>query len=103
MNKTFAKMALWFWVTAALAAVAFAAGRAQSPDEPGKKILEGACTACHNLDRIVSKQYDKDSWDGIVQSMRDKGALVQKRAADFTDYADGAHQRFLFVRHPRNP
>ena len=76
MNKTFAKMALWFWVTAALAAVAFAAGRAQLPDEPGKKILEGACTACHNLDRIVSKQYDKDSWDGIVQSMRDKGALV---------------------------
>lgn len=76
MNRIFAKTALWFWVTVALAAGAFAAGQAQLPDEPGKKILEGACTVCHNLDRIVSKQYDKDSWDGIVQSMRDKGASV---------------------------
>ena len=76
MNRVFAKTALWFGLTAALAAMGFAAGQAQVPDEPGKKILEGACTACHNLDRIVSKQYDKDSWDGIVQSMRDKGATV---------------------------
>jgi cytochrome c5 len=76
MNQVSAKTALWFWVTVALAATGFAAGQAQLPDEPGKKILDGACTACHNLDRIVSKQYDKDSWDGIVQSMRDKGATV---------------------------
>ncbi|HYR92217.1 MAG TPA: hypothetical protein VE422_49690 [Terriglobia bacterium] len=76
MNKVFAKMGSWILVTAALAALAFGAGQAQLPDDPGKKILEGACTACHNLDRIVSKQYDKDSWEGIVQSMRDKGASV---------------------------
>ena len=41
---------------------------------PGNNVLEGTCTVCHNLDRVTSKQYDKDEWEGIVQSMRDKGA-----------------------------
>ena len=46
-------------------------GQVQLPEGLGKNILEGTCTVC---DRVTSKQYDKDEWEGIVQSMRDKGA-----------------------------
>ena len=49
-------------------------GQVQLPEGLGKNILEGTCTVCHNLDRVTSKQYDKDEGEGIVQRMRDKGA-----------------------------
>ena len=62
---------MWFWVTVAMAAVAFAAVQ-DLPEGPGKAILESNCTICHDLDRVKSKHYDKESWQGIIESMRDK-------------------------------
>ena len=62
---------MWFFVTVAMAVWAFAAGQ-DLPEGPGKDILEANCTICHDLDRVKSKHYDKDSWQGIIESMRDK-------------------------------
>ncbi|HMF02281.1 MAG TPA: ankyrin repeat domain-containing protein, partial [Terriglobia bacterium] len=42
------------------------------PDAPAKAILEANCTTCHNLDRVKSKHFDKDSWQGLIESMRGK-------------------------------
>ena len=71
MRSTFGRATIWFWVTVAMAVVAFAAVQ-DLPEGPGKAILEGNCTICHDLDRVKSKHYDKDSWQGIIESMRDK-------------------------------
>jgi cytochrome c5 len=62
---------MWFFVTVAMAVWAFAAVQ-DLPEGPGKDILEANCTICHDLDRVKSKHYDKDSWQGIIESMRDK-------------------------------
>jgi ankyrin repeat protein len=43
-----------------------------SPDVAARAILEANCTTCHNLDRVKSKHFDKDSWQGLIESMRDK-------------------------------
>jgi cytochrome c5 len=60
--------------------VAFAAGQAQLPEGDGKRILEYACTSCHNLDRVTNpnSKRDKDTWQAIVEAMRDN------RKADIT-------------------
>ena len=72
----FKKTALWLCLTIAWAAIAFAAGQ-ELPEGDGKKILEGFCTSCHDLERVTSKQLDKDSWEGMVTSMKDKGAELK--------------------------
>ena len=42
------------------------------PDSPAKAILEANCTTCHNLDRVKTKHFDKESWQGVIESMRGK-------------------------------
>ena len=42
------------------------------PEAPAKAILEGNCTTCHTLDRVKAKHLDKESWQGLVESMRGK-------------------------------
>src|SRR5262249_29433702 len=42
------------------------------PDAPAKTILEANCTTCHTLDRVKSKHFDKESWQGVIESMRGK-------------------------------
>jgi cytochrome c5 len=71
MRWTFGRTAMWFLLTIAMAAVALAAVQ-DLPEGPGKAILEANCTICHDLDRVKSKHYDKDSWQGLIESMRDK-------------------------------
>ena len=81
MKWLFGKTAMWLLATIATAAVAFGLGQdASLPEGAGKVILEGACTKCHNLDRVKAKHYDRESWQGIVESMRDKkdGAEVSE-------------------------
>jgi hypothetical protein len=78
---------LWFWLTVFSVTAAFSAGQAQLPEGDGKPLLEGICAVCHTLDRITSKQYDQESWEGIVQSMKDKGAdLTEKETAILVEY-----------------
>ena len=43
-----------------------------SPDVAARAILEANCTTCHNLDRVKTKHFDKESWQGLIESMRDK-------------------------------
>src|SRR3954471_7392469 len=75
MNAQLRKAALWFCITFASAVVAFAAGQTDVPDGPGKAILEGACSKCHNgPSHVREKHYGKDDWEGIVQAMQDRGA-----------------------------
>ena len=56
---------------AAMVVVAFAAVQ-DLPDGPGKAILENYCTTCHDLERVKAKHFDKESWQGLIESMRDK-------------------------------
>jgi hypothetical protein len=42
------------------------------PEGQGKVLLENFCTTCHDLDRVKKKHYDKESWQGLIESMRDK-------------------------------
>jgi mono/diheme cytochrome c family protein len=82
----FRKTVLWIGLTAVWAAAAFAAGQ-ELPEGDGKQVLEVICSSCHNLDRITSKNYDKDAWEGIVTSMKDKGAeLTDEDIAVLVDY-----------------
>jgi cytochrome c5 len=77
-------------VTFASAAVAFAAGQAQLPEGDGKRILEYACTGCHNLDRVTNPnaKRDKDTWQAIVESMRDnrKADVSEAETPILVDY-----------------
>ena len=38
--------------------------------------LESACTACHTLDRPLSKDMDRAQWDALLISMMNKGASL---------------------------
>jgi len=55
-----------------------AAGGANS-DAAAKKILEGSCTACHDLDLVSDQHLGKDEWQSIVSSMVAKGASVDTK------------------------
>ena len=49
---------------------------AVAPD-PGKAILDAACTTCHGLDSLASHIYDtKDPYEGLVRNMIGYGANV---------------------------
>jgi cytochrome c5 len=68
---------MWFLVTIATAAAAFALGQdASLPAGEGKAILEGKCTTCHDLSSVTGQHADAEAWKGVVQSMKDMGADV---------------------------
>ena len=64
-------MKLLFVLIGTVALAAFAAPQ-DLPEGAGKAILEGNCTTCHDLDRVKEKHFDKETWQGIIESMRDK-------------------------------
>ena len=45
-------------------------------DADAKKVLETACTACHDLDLVQDQHLSKDDWQQLVNSMIAKGASV---------------------------
>jgi glyoxylase-like metal-dependent hydrolase (beta-lactamase superfamily II) len=47
---------------------------AAPPVDPARRILDMACTLCHNLNRVQNKNLPQAEWVTIVQRMRDKGA-----------------------------
>lgn len=71
------KPALWLSATLCCAAIAFSAGQLP-PVDPGEKILNTACTSCHELRPIETSALDKDEWTKVVNAMVDKGADVKK-------------------------
>ena len=59
------------------------------PDGEGKKILEMACTSCHNLKEVTKfKGYNnRQEWKDIVLIMVDYGAQVDSTQVDvLVDY-----------------
>lgn len=55
-------------------AVVLAAKAAAPPVDPVRQMLEMACTACHNLNRVQSKKLPMEDWQAIVDRMKGKGA-----------------------------
>jgi cytochrome c5 len=49
---------------------------ASGSDDDAKKILETACTACHDLDLVQDQHLSKEDWQMLVASMVQKGAAV---------------------------
>jgi cytochrome c5 len=54
-----------------------AAKPADDPDVAGERILNTACTTCHDLGPIVRLQNDRASWEGVVYGMVGNGADVK--------------------------
>ena len=71
------KPILWLTATLSCAAVAFSAGQLP-PVNPGEKILNSACTTCHELRPIETTALDREGWTKIVAAMIEKGADVKK-------------------------
>jgi cytochrome c5 len=57
------------------------AGDFTLPEGDGKKIVEAACVACHNLEVLRGKEWTKPRWDAVVANMVDRGAAVRKEDA----------------------
>ena len=50
----------------------------EDPDVVGERILNTACTTCHDLGPVVRRADDKASWEGIVYGMVGNGADVKE-------------------------
>jgi hypothetical protein len=78
----FGKTLTWATITLLLAVAAFAAGQNDSTDLPegeGRKILQAACTSCHDLKEVTKFKgfWTKESWQEIVVTMVKYGAPVK--------------------------
>jgi cytochrome c5 len=71
------KFAAWLAATMACTAAAFSAGQLP-PVSPGEKILNTACTSCHELRPIETSALDTEGWSKVVAAMVEKGAPVKK-------------------------
>ena len=66
-----------------------AAASDELPDAPGKRILTGACVACHALREVTKFRgfYTRPQWRDIVLTMVDYGASVGEKDVEvLTDY-----------------
>jgi cytochrome c5 len=54
-----------------------AAPAAAAAPDPGKAILESACTTCHGLEGLPNHKHDKKQpYEDLVRSMQGYGAVV---------------------------
>jgi len=63
------------------------------PDGPAKKVLQRACTTCHDLEEVTKFKgyYTRAQWKDIVVTMRDYGATLEDAEVDaLADYLAGA-------------
>ena len=75
MKSISGKTAQWIWVTAAMAAAAFAAGQADEAAR-GERVMNNSCLGCHDLRPIQTQAFDAEGWTMKVNSMIEKGAQV---------------------------
>lgn len=60
---------------------------AAAPASPGKLILDGICTMCHNLNRVQNKNLNSADWQSIVERMKGKGVeLSDDDTGTLVDY-----------------
>jgi len=77
MKRRWITPILWLVATLCCAAAAFSAAQLP-PLDPGEKILNSACTTCHELRPIETTALDKEGWTKVVDAMVEKGAQVKK-------------------------
>jgi len=58
------------------AAPAASIARVMLPSGPGKDLVEGRCTACHDLERVASAKRQKSEWAALVANMVGRGAVA---------------------------
>ena len=44
------------------------------PDGPGKPLTQRICTACHEIDTVITQRHDRPGWEKIVDDMVSRGA-----------------------------
>jgi virginiamycin B lyase len=92
MQATLRAFGRWLILLALLTLVA--AARAQTSDLPegeGKRILESACTTCHDLTEVTKFRgfYTKDEWRDVVETMVKYGAELKAPEVDvLVEYLD---------------
>jgi cytochrome c5 len=52
------------------------AARPVPQDETGERLVNRACTTCHDLRRIQTQALDADGWSAVIKTMIEKGATV---------------------------
>jgi len=52
-------------------------GMKEDPEVAGARILNSACTTCHDLGPVTGRREDRASWQGIVEGMVGYGANVK--------------------------
>ncbi len=63
------------------------AGQSAASEAETKKVLESACTSCHDLGLVSEQHLTKEEWQGVVASMIAKGAsLTDKDTPALVDY-----------------
>ena len=58
--------------------MALSGGQDTSQNAKYERILNTACTACHDLRKIQTQALDAEAWTKVVASMVEKGAKVDK-------------------------
>src|SRR3954464_7273988 len=69
-------------LAAALLCAGLAAHAAELPEGNGKKLVEGACAACHELDRVSAAGYTEEEWRNNINMMVNVGAPLSKDQID---------------------
>jgi hypothetical protein len=93
MKSMSGRTAIWVFVTACSAALAFGAGQtAPISDSRGEQILNQSCSSCHELRNIEIQALDKDGWAKEVKAMIDKGSTIKAEdVPGFVDYLVRKH------------
>jgi cytochrome c5 len=52
---------------------------AANNDAAARKILQDACTSCHDIDLVSGQKYNKEDWQNVVVSMIGKGAPMAEK------------------------
>jgi cytochrome c5 len=89
MKWIFGRTAMWFALTIATAAMAFAAVQNDLPEGEGKSILQNSCTSCHGLAALdkFKGTYKAKDWSDLVNNMKAYGATISdSQVTTLVDY-----------------
>jgi cytochrome c5 len=77
----FARTAIWFVLTVALATLSMAVPQ-ELPEGEGKKLIEDRCASCHTLKPVVSLKQSQSAWKELVIRMVGYGAQLDDKEVD---------------------
>jgi cytochrome c5 len=69
------------WVAATLTFVTIAAGAVPAQrDDPGERVMNASCLACHDVRRIQVQAMDAEQWEETLNAMLNEGAPLSDDA-----------------------